>query len=300
MRLARSAALLAATCLALAAVTPPPSLSQPVQLPSAAGAWSRADSVGVYAGKALYLLVDGGADLFFEYGFVRALASEYSRPPGAVAATELYEMKSAAAAYGLFTSFTAGTGSAAPVGQEAVLGEGYCIFWKGTCVGMLTAASSDSSSGPALLDLAEALSKEIRHAGEIPQLSRRLRAAGFDPRHTVYVRGRLAAGNQFPGAWVPAFPPAEGVVGTSGGARFLILEYPDAAAAAGALDGASAEWKRSGLAANADEAGRWGIREGDGDVSAVERHGRYVVAVSARSGRPGGLASRLKQILPAP
>ena len=123
-------------------------------LPTAAGGWTRADSVGVYAGKDLFLLVDGGADLFFEYGFVRALSSEYSRLPGATAATELYEMSNPSAAYGLFTSFTAGTGTAAPIGQEAVLGEGYCIFWKGPYVGMLTAASVDSASGKMLLQLA--------------------------------------------------------------------------------------------------------------------------------------------------
>lgn len=298
MRLHRLAVVITATCLALAALTAPASQSQPLKLPSAAGAWSRADSVGVYTGKELFRLVDGGADLFFEYGFVRALASEYTRSPGASATTELYEMKSAAAAYGLFTSFTVGTGVVVSVGQEAVLGDGYCIFWKGTCVGMLTAASPDSSSGPALVELAKALSEEIRHTGEIPELCRRLRAAGFDSRHMVFVRGRLAAGNQLPGAWVAALPPTEGVVGTSGAARFAILEYADAAAAGATLGGAAAEWKRSGLAADSDAAGRWTIREHDGAVSAVERHGRYLVAVSGKSKPPDELASRLRRILP--
>jgi hypothetical protein len=298
MRLPTSAAIVPSALVLLMGSIPPACLSQPATLPPAAGSWSRADSVGVYAGKELFRLVNGGADLFFEYGFVRALASEYTRPPGSSATTELYEMKNAAAAYGLFTSFTVGHGSAVPVGQEAVLGDGYCIFWKGTFVGMLTAASSDSSSGPALLELAETLTGEIRHTGELPELCKRLRAAGFDSRHTVFVRGRLAAGNQLPGAWVPAFPSTEGVVGTSGASRFAILEYADATAARAAMEGASSEWKRLGLAAAADSMGRWSLQEHDGAVTTVEQRGRHIVAVSGKREVQAELTSRLRRVLP--
>lgn len=295
--LSRSAVILPAAWLALTAGTPEPSLGQPAMLPPVAGEWTRADSVGVYAGKDLFLLVDGGADLFFEYGFVRALASEYTRLPDASATTELYEMKSAAAAYGLFTSFTVATGTAVPIGQEAVLGDGYCIFWKGTYVGTLTATTFDSASGPMLLQLAGELVREIRHTGKLPRLCTLLREGGFEARHMVFVRGKLAVGNQLPQAWASSFPPTEGVVGTSGASRYLILEYADDTAAGTALGGAAAEWKGPELTAARDSLGRWKIREREEGVTIVEQHGRHVLAVSGKREGPDALASLLRRIL---
>ena len=193
--------------LALTAVAPAPSPGQTAMLPPTAEGWARAESVGVYAGKDLYLLIDGGADLFFEYGFVRALSSDYTHPPDASVTTELYEMNSAEAAFGLFTSFTVGTGTAVLVGQEAVLGDGYCIFWKGAYVGMLAMASFDSGIGAELLQLAGGLEREIQHTGAMPGLCTLLRKGGLESRRMVFVRGKLSVGDQLMHAWASSFLP---------------------------------------------------------------------------------------------
>ena len=116
---ARPAVTLMMVSIAFMAGAPPPAPGQSPRLPATVAGWTRADSVGVYAGKNLFLLIDGGADLFYEYGFVRAFSSEYSRSPDTSATVELYEMESPVAAYGLFTSFTAGTGK--PVARPCAL-----------------------------------------------------------------------------------------------------------------------------------------------------------------------------------
>ncbi len=241
---AHCTAILSSMAIALLAAFASSSRGQPQLLPAAAGGWIRADTVAVYAGKDLFRLVDGGADLFFEYGFVRALASEYSHLPNASAATELYEMESPAAAYGLFTSFTAGTGTAVPVGQEAVMGEGYCIFWKGRYVGMLTAASVDSATTTILAELAAEMAKQIHDAGPLPPICALLRNHGLNPRTMVFLRGKLALGNHLPHPWGASLPATDGVVGTSGTSSYLILEYAGAAPADIALRAASLEWQR--------------------------------------------------------
>lgn len=287
----------ALTAIALTVITPPQSCGQSAMLPPGAGGWTRADTVGVYAGKDLFLLIDGGADLFFEYGFVRALSSEYVHAAGVIASTELYEMKNAAAAYGLYTSFTAGTGTAAPIGQEAVLGEGYCIFWKGAYVGMLTAAPFDSIVSPRLLQLAGALEKEIQQTGDPPGLCVLLRKRGFDRRSMVFVRGALAVGNYLREAWASSFPPTEGVVGTFGSSRYLILEYADSVAARDALARAAAEWKTLELRAERDSLQQWMIQERDERVTILRQDGRYVCAVSGERGGVRELAARLREIL---
>jgi len=297
IEIARSAAILPVAWIALTAATPSPSPGQPATLPPTAGEWTRADSVDVYTGKDLFLLVDGGADLFFEYGFVRVLSSEYFRLPDRSATIELYEMESPAAAYGLYTSFTVGTGAAAPVAQEAVLGDGYCIFWKGSYVGMLTAASVDSASGQMLLQLAGELEAEIRHTGPLPGLCTLLREAGIDSRTMVFVRGKLALGNQLPYAWVNSLPPAEGVLGGSGASRYLILEYTDAAAADAALRTAGVEWEKMHMPVTLGSEGKWTIQQREEEVMVLEQQGRYVLAVSGATEKSEALASRLRNTL---
>ncbi len=297
IRVGRSAAVLPAVWIALTAVNPSTSKGQVAMFPPKAGEWTRSDSVGVYAGKDLFLLIDGGADLYFEYGFVQALSSEYSRPPDAIATTELYEMRSPSAAYGVFTSFTAGTGTAVPIGQEAVLGDGYCIFWKGSYVGMLTAASADSAAGQTLLELASELEKEIRYTGPLPDLCALLRKEGMDPRMMVFVRGKLAVGNQLPYAWAGSLASADGVVGESKESRYLILEYADAAAADTALRRAAAEWEKLQLPIARDSEGRWIIQQRKDRAALLEQQERYILAVSGERENSEPLAARLRRIL---
>jgi Family of unknown function (DUF6599) len=292
-----SAIILPATWITLTARTPSQSQGQPTMLPPAAGGWIRTDSVGVYAGKNLFLLVDGGADLFFEYGFVRALSSEYSHFPEATVATELYEMKSPSAAYGLFTSFTAGTGTAVPIGQEAVLGEGYCIFWKGPYVGMLTVAAVDSMSGRMLLQLAGELEKQIDHTGPLPDLCTILREGGIESRTMVYISGKLALGNHFHHAWAEPLPPTNGVVGESRGSRYLILEYTDDAAADTALRAAAVEWEKLQFPVVRDSGGKWTFQPHEQGVAMVEQKGRYILAVSGDKEQSEVLGSILRRIL---
>ena len=297
IRIARSVAILSVAWIVFTAGAPSPSLGQTTMLPSTAGGWTRADSVDVYAGKDLFLLIDGGADLFFEYGFVRALSSEYSRGPSRSATTEIYEMETPEAAYGLFTSFTVGTGSAVPAGQEGVLGEGYCIFWKGSHVVMLTDAVVDSASGAMLLQLAGHLELEIPQTGSLPALCTLLREAGLDSRAMVFVRGKLALGNQLPRAWTTPLPPADGVVGESGGSRYLILDYANDAAAQAALHAAEVEWERLQLPVRLDPEGKWRIQQRNEELAMLEHLGRYLLAVSGERQTSEALASRLRTIL---
>ncbi len=297
MRIARSTALLPATVILLIGATATPSQTQPAMLPPEGGGWVRADSVGAYEGKDLFLLIDGGAELFFEYGFIRAVASEYFRGGDTGATTELYEMESATAAYGLFSSFTSGTGTVVPIGQEAVMGDGYCVFWKGPYVGMLTMASVDSSTNAILLDLATELEKSIHRTGPLPPLCTLLRNQGVEARTMVFVRGKLALGNHLPHAWASSFPPADGVVGTSGASRYLILEYVGPESADSALRLATSRWRPLELHSEQDPAGMWTIQERTGERVLVDRQGRYILAVAGEKDESASLASRLRAIL---
>ena len=117
------------------------SLAHPGDLPISmrGGTWTLEDSVRTYAGEELFELIDGGAPLYFEYGFVLARSARYRCASGSVVAAEAYEMRTEAGAYGLFSYLSAGSGRPVKIGQAAVEGTGFVLAWRGRQVWSFTA-----------------------------------------------------------------------------------------------------------------------------------------------------------------
>jgi hypothetical protein len=63
--------------------------------------WRRSGATAAYEPSALYNVIDGGAELFLEMGFVGLRVQKYSGP-GAEIALEVYHMENAAAALGVY------------------------------------------------------------------------------------------------------------------------------------------------------------------------------------------------------
>jgi hypothetical protein len=103
------------------------------------GAWTLEDSARTYAGEELFQLIDGGAPLYFEYGFLLARSARYRCASADVVAAEAYEMRTEAGAYGLFTYLSAGSGTPAKFGQAAVEGAGFLLACRGRQVWSFTA-----------------------------------------------------------------------------------------------------------------------------------------------------------------
>ncbi len=108
----RALALLAA----LAAVTLAPAAASPLPRQAAArpsgdaslmpaeaavAGWKKADAVRVFGGPDLYGYIDGGAELFLEFGFERLTIQKY-RSGGNELAVEIYRMSDVAAATGVY------------------------------------------------------------------------------------------------------------------------------------------------------------------------------------------------------
>jgi len=64
--------------------------------------WTPVGDPEQYEGLDLYELINGGAEVYHEYGFRRVLAQEYGDGANRYIAVEIYEMESAAAAFGIY------------------------------------------------------------------------------------------------------------------------------------------------------------------------------------------------------
>lgn len=95
------AALLPFLLAALALAAPAALLAQEFPADGFAPGWKRSGAVETYAPTALYNVIDGGAELFLEMGFVDLRIQKYAGA-GAEIAVEAYRMDGAAAALGIY------------------------------------------------------------------------------------------------------------------------------------------------------------------------------------------------------
>lgn len=130
------------------------------------GAWTLEDSVRTYEGEALFSLIDGGAPLYFEYGFTVVRSGRYRGTNGGTVAAEVYEMSAAGGAFGLYSYLAAGSGIPAKVGWIGTEGTGFALAWKGRQVWAFTAL--DSAGSDSLLVLSRELTGPPSLSWELP------------------------------------------------------------------------------------------------------------------------------------
>jgi hypothetical protein len=112
---------------AAAAASP---LSRYVPPPSELGDWTVKDGSQAFERDDLFLYINGGAEIYHEYGFVRVLIQDYWRGEDSIS-LEIFEMADPAAAFGMFTFKRGPNGETVSVGTDASLEGYYLNFWKG-------------------------------------------------------------------------------------------------------------------------------------------------------------------------
>ncbi len=221
--------------------------------PSACGFWSASDSLGIFRGKKLYDLIDGGADIYLEYGFVRAGSRHYGAPDGGEISLEIHEMRDTLAAWGIFSFLAAGgTGVPSAIGQERVEGTDFVIYWKNRFLVLVTAMNEKGRAGLGVL--AEEVSQLIRPAGRRPDLAEALLRREFRNSDVFLLKGPTAFDRGAEFGFGDIFRPRVGVTGLFDECRTFILRY------AGARECQSAE--REGL----------GLLKGRGGYSALSEN----------------------------
>jgi hypothetical protein len=147
-----------------------------------------------FAGKALYGYINGGADLYHEYGFER-LSVQDLRLNGEDYIAEVYRMTDPGGAFGIF-SISRGECTPADSLPPSSCASPYAVQWAHSRYFVRVASESGSpvaQSGG--LRLARALSTKIRgDSWTIPPLPA---AAGGTERTIILVRGALGMQNGF-------------------------------------------------------------------------------------------------------
>ena len=191
-----------------------------------AGEWKADGPPQEFKGEDLYLYIDGGAEIYREYGFAQALVQEYKNREGEGLSLEIFQMTSPEGAYGMYTFKRSAQGTPIAVEAEGQLEDYYLNFWKGHFVVTITGYDKDQKGRQGLLGLAHVVSKKIRDYSAPPLLVAELPQADLIKTSIRYFRGYLGFMNNYLSLAKEEFRFQEAVKGDySSGASLFILKY---------------------------------------------------------------------------
>ena len=145
-----------------------------------------------YKGTKLFDYMNGGAELYYEYGFEQACVQRYQTPPGEVTA-EIYQMDLPANAFGIYTFDTEGEHPS--IGQDATYERGLLGFWKGRY--FVRVFSDNEELKETILVLGRAIAQKITEEGERPDIVTSIPSKWVEGDSLLYFRGMIALNNSY-------------------------------------------------------------------------------------------------------
>ena len=127
--------------------------------------WARSDEARVFPGDALFSHINGGAELYLDYGFDRLAVQDYTS--GALEVrVEIYAMNDADGAGGIFGENSKGIELAEDFGVACTLDDYQIVFHRGRYYVSITCYEPNEAVAAAMAALAGAVDKAIIEEAE--------------------------------------------------------------------------------------------------------------------------------------
>ncbi|MBN2716790.1 MAG: hypothetical protein JXX14_13145 [Deltaproteobacteria bacterium] len=122
------------------------------------GEWGMASEPRYFGPDNLYDLINGGSEIFIDYGFLQIVTTDYrsSAHPDKTITAEVYDMSTPLGAFGRVSKYLenlaspkdAGKGLPAAMAPYGILGDGDLIFWRGKYLVHLMLMDEDPAATP--------------------------------------------------------------------------------------------------------------------------------------------------------
>jgi len=194
--------------------------------------WKLQAKPEVFSGEALFNYIDGGAEIYFEYGFRQVLVQDFLDSAGDLISLEIFEMASAESAYGIYSFKRSPEGEPINLDDEAQLADYYLNLWKGNFLVTVTGSNSGEKIREGVLTIGRAVEAKIKGRAEKPDLVTLLPTTGLLEQSVKYFKGQLGLFNSYPFFTADVFVFKQAVKGDyAAGYSLFILEYPDSQSA---------------------------------------------------------------------
>ncbi|MFC1724055.1 DUF6599 family protein [candidate division KSB1 bacterium] len=189
------------------------------------GDWKISDDAQVFKRDELFEFINGGAEIYLEYGFKQAAGQSFENSNGKSMNLELYQMTDNASAYGMYSFKISEKGKPVDIGDAGVLDDYYLNVWKGDYVITLIGFDSEKETLDGLVKIAEVIAGKIEVSGEKPDIAERFQDKFSSSQHIKYIEGGLALFNIYEYAPGNIFNVKKGLYGKYDSERILIFEY---------------------------------------------------------------------------
>jgi hypothetical protein len=201
------------------------------------GGWVRDGETQGFAGEDLFVYIDGGAEIYHEYGFSAVVVQDYRNPDGKSLSLEIFEMTDAAAAYGMYTFKNSGKGKPVDLGAGGQVEEYYLNYYKGRYLVTITGFDASPETVQGLTAVGAAVDLHTEASGPEPEPVGKLpRVPGFDALSVKYVRGRLGLNSLLPFLSGSSVPIREAVRAAYGRGELFVLRFPGEVEASKGMD----------------------------------------------------------------
>ena len=194
--------------------------------------WQRERALLHYVGEDLFEYINGGADIYHEYGFRKVVVQYLQDEQGHSLSAEIYEMENPEAAYGIYTFKKSPAGSDLNVAVEGRIEDYYLNFWKDRYLVTLTGFDQEEETVEGLRHFAREIADRIPMPMEEkkPSLILLLPARGFIAGSEKYFKGNLGLYNSYPFSRQNIFGLGQGVKESyEQGYDIYIFSYEDRA-----------------------------------------------------------------------
>jgi hypothetical protein len=191
------------------------------------GNWEVQDSAELYHDEDLYLYINGGADVYLEYGFEKVVTCRYQNPSANRIHVEIYQMKDIGAAFGIFTLNSTVKGQPMDLGNLSYRYDHYLDVWKGDCFFRCTLTRKEEGAQDTLQMIAQSVADKIEIEGEPPLVYQILEMKDTELGEIKYLRGQIALNNvfNFGHGSIAAFD--EAISAKNGDQWYFVFKYED-------------------------------------------------------------------------
>jgi hypothetical protein len=260
--------------------------------------WQLTDSVKVFNGDELFTYMDGGAEVYLEYGFEKIAVAQYLVDGKEQIQGEIYQMKEASGAYGNFTFYITNGVTKVDIGTDGAYNDYYLAFWKGPFLVVVSSPLPTDSTINRIKYLASKIANNIESSEARPKMVEKFVKAGYGLSSIKYFNGRYGLSNFFRFTPGNAFNAPKSIGLIKDDIKVIINEYDSNENALLALQDAQA--KIAKLASNQSlEKTENGFRYIDPGKNAIscKLSNQYIIVIIDKIWTEGDLINEIKVIL---
>lgn len=138
-----------------------------IVFPEEIDGWIVSPQRHIFIGDELFDYINGGAEIYHEYGFEKVTVADYERA-GDVITAEVYRMITDA--FGIYSLLRGEGDGHLDMGNGGVISDYYLIFWSGNHIVAVTAQTEFDNSTEAVKSIAQTISDMLEKDGKLPAM----------------------------------------------------------------------------------------------------------------------------------